>query len=58
MCVPFVFFYLVLSSGWACRDAKHMEERVPKQAGGIEELRSSPVFFTIGICIFLRGTGK
>lgn len=39
------FLYLMLSSGWAYRDTKHMDERVPKQTGGIEELGFSPFYY-------------
>ena len=47
----------MLSSGRAYRDTKHMDERAPKQTGGIE-LGFSPIFFNISICIFLRDVGK
>lgn len=42
----------MLSSGWAYRDTKHMDERVPKQTGGIEELGFSPIFLLLAFVYF------
>ena len=41
----------MLSSGRAYRDTKHMDERAPKQTGGIE-LGFSPIFLILVFVYF------